>query len=162
MSDFDQLAYNLRKPLASFLLAYETFVEAGTFAPSWVGSGTAGTFTYTANATLIEWQRLGSLLFFNGRIVITAIGTPPTGNLLLAGFPYAAVADATMLIAGGADCLFWSANVAAGYTQVAMQISNTGQSMNVLKSGDNLAPTTLLASELIVGDWRVKGHYRIA
>lgn len=141
---------------------FTSFYDFGSFVPTWVGSTIAGTFTYTANATLIEWSRIGNRLFFNGRIVITAITVAPTGNLQLAGFPYPGVSDATMAIAGGGTAFFWAANVAAGFTQVGLQAANGSTLMVVVKSGDNLAPGAVLGSELIVGDWRFEGSYRVA
>lgn len=141
---------------------FTSFYETGSFVPTWVGGGTAGTFTYTAGASLVEWTRIGNRLFFNGRIVISAILVAPTGNLLLSGFPFAGVSDATMAIAGGGTMLFWTLNVAAGYTQVELQINNAGSAMFVVRSGDNVGPSTVQGGELIVGDCRFEGSYRVA
>lgn len=137
-------------------------MDQGIFTPTFAGTTIAGSYTYTTNLCLVEWSRIGNRLLFNGRIVISAIGVAPTGTLTIAGFPYAAVSDATMAIAGGATMLFWAANVAAGYTQVEGQMSNGEAFLRIVRSGDNLAPGSVAGGELIVGDWRFAGQYRIA
>lgn len=136
--------------------------STGSFVPTWVGSGVAGTFTYTANSTLVEWTRIGNRLFYNGRIVISAITVAPTGNLQIAGWPFAGVADANMAIAGGGTGIFWSMNVAAGYTQVELQASNGSSLIVLTKNGDNIAPAAVAGGELLVGDFRFEGQYRVA
>lgn len=141
---------------------FDSFYETGSFVPTLVGGGTAGTFTYTANQCLVEWTRSGNRLLFNGRIVITAIGTPPTGNLSIAGFPFAGVSDATMAIAGGGTFIEWAINMAAGYTDAGLQAANGSTSMIITRSGDNLAPGAVQGGELIIGDFRFWGQYRVA
>lgn len=138
------------------------FFATGSFVPVWVGSTIAGTFTYTTNATLVEWSRMGNRVEFNGRIVITAIGVAPTGVLQITGWPFAGVADANMVIAGGAAMIEWQLNVAAGYTDVNGQFTNGSSVMTLVRSGDNLAPASVLGGELIVGDCRFFGSYRMA
>lgn len=140
---------------------FTTFYASGSFVPTWVGSTIAGTFTYTAAACLVEWTRIGNRLLFNGRIVISAISVAPTGNLTIAGWPFAAVADASMAIAGGGAMLLWAINTAAGYTDVSLNILNTLSTMNVVRSGDNVAPGNVAGGELIVGDCRFEGQYRV-
>lgn len=135
--------------------------DQGTFVPTWVGAGTAGTFTYTTNACLVEWTRIGNRLFYNGRIVITAIGVAPTGALTIAGWPYAGVADSNMAIAGGGAMLSWALNVAAGYTDVNLNFVNASAAASLVKSGDNVAITGVQGSELITGDCRFGGSYRV-
>lgn len=143
--------------LSAEVPAYET----GSFVPTWVGGTIAGTFTYNANATLVEWTRIGNRVEFNGRIAITAIGVAPTGVLQIAGWPYPGVAATNMAIAGGGSIFYWTLNIVNGYTQVGMQFAN-GSSLAVLtETGDNLGPAAVLGGELIVGDTRFFGQYRI-
>jgi len=141
---------------------FDTFFETGNFVPTWVGSGVAGTFTYTANSTLVEWSRIGNRVFFNGRIVISAIAVAPTLNLQIAGWPYPGVADTNMAIAGGGTMFFWNMNVAAGYTQVELQFANASSLAIVTRNGDNVAPAAVQGGELNTGDNRFFGHYRVA
>lgn len=141
---------------------FNSFYETGNFVPTWVGTTIAGSFTYTAASCLVEWSRIGNRVFFNGRIVISAIGVAPTGNLTLEGFPYAPVSDATMAIAGGGTLIMWALNVAAGFTDASLQAQSGLTAMRVTRSGDNVAPTLVQGGELIVGDCRFEGQYRVA
>jgi hypothetical protein len=142
---------------------FSTFFETGSFTPTLVGSGTAGTFTYTANANLVEWSRIGNRVFFNGRVNISAIGVAPVGNMSINGWPFAAVADTNMAIAGGAAMIIWVANIVAGYTEVAGQFANGSSAMTLTESGDNLGVATLQGGEIIAtSQFRFHGHYRVA
>ena len=132
----------------------------GSFVPLWVGSTIAGSFTYTTAACLVEWTRHNDRLFFNGRIVISAIGVAPTGNLTITGWPYSGVTDGGMVIAGGGTLITWTLNLAAGYTDASLQFTNSAVA-TVLRSGDNVAAVAVAGGELIVGDCRFFGHYRI-
>lgn len=145
------------------VLTYAT----GTFQPSLTGAGTAGTFTYTAGARSINWTRIGNRVFFNGRIQITAITVAPTGAMSITGFPSTiAAANTTFGAPGGVDFGFWTANIAAGYTQVAGQFTDSATSFLLIKSGDNLAPTNVDGTEIAlvggVADFRFKGMYQVA
>jgi hypothetical protein len=137
-------------------------IATGSFVPTWVGTGTAGTFTYTDSACLVEWTRIGNRLFYSGRIVITAISVAPTGNLQLAGWPYPGVADLGMTYAGGGPMTSWAFNIAAGYTDVGVQFLNGSSLPLIPKNGDGLAISAVAGSELITGDCRFVGQYRIA
>lgn len=161
-ADDARLRQTETKEVPGGIPGFSSFYEAGSFVPSWVGSGVGGSYTYVAASCLVEWSRIGNRLYFNGRIEISAIGVAPTGNLTLAGFPYPAVADSAMLIAGGGTMIVWTLNLAAGYTQVAMQIVNAGQAMTIMRSGDNVAPSAVAGGELIVGNCWFEGQYRVA
>lgn len=143
--------------------------DKDTFVPTLVGSGTAGTFTYTANATIVEWTRIGNRLFFNGRILITAITVAPVGNMTINGFPFAAVADSNMAVAGGLQFSLWQFNVAAGYTHVAGTFLNGVSTASLTKNGDNLASANVQGGEVALInaggttiDLRFSGQYRVA
>lgn len=157
-----RLSITESKEVPGGIPGFTSFYDTGSFVPTWVGVTIAGTFTYTTNQCLVEWTRIGNRLFYSGRIVITAITVAPTGPLQIAGWPYPAVADTNMTIAGGGPFLAWAINVAAGYTDVALQFAN-GSSLPVLpRSGDNLAIGFVAGGELIVGDCRFEGQYRVA
>jgi len=141
---------------------FDAFFATGSFTPVWVGATIAGTFTYTANNCLVEWTRIGNRLFYSGRIVISAIAVAPTGALTITGWPFPGVADTNMAIAGGGPIFFWQLNVAAGYTDVGLQAINGSSALTVVRSGDNVAPAAVAGGELIVGDCRFEGQYRVA
>lgn len=62
------------------------YYETGTWMPSFAGTGTAGVFTYAAQVGF--YTRVGRLVFYHGYIAITAIGTPPVGNMRISGLPF--------------------------------------------------------------------------
>ena len=139
----------------------------GSFAPTLVGSTTPGTFTYTANATIVEWTRLANRVHFNGRIVITVITVAPVGNMTIAGLPYVGVSDPNMAIAGGAAFLGWRGiTMPAGYTQVAAQIGNGVATMLLTRQASAAAIAAVQGADiaLVAGslDFRFEGQYRVA
>lgn len=150
------------KEVPGGITGFTSFYETGSFVPTWVGTTITGSFTYTAASCLVEWSRIGNRLLFSGRIVISAIGVAPTGSLTLAGFPYPGVADASMAIAGGGTMIFWNMNITAGYTQVELQAANGSAALTVIRTGDNVGAAAVAGGELIVGDCRFEGQYRVA
>lgn len=60
----------------------------GTWTPTFVGSVTAGVFTYTFQVG--TYLRIGNLVTFHARVAISAIGTPPVGAMVISGLPFAA------------------------------------------------------------------------
>lgn len=134
----------------------------GSFVPTLVGSTTAGTFTYVANVNVVEWTRIGNRVFFNGRVHISAIGVAPVGNMSINGWPYAAVADTNMTIAGTGAMSAWVANVPAGYTEVGGQFTNGLSTMILFDSGDNIALQVMQGAEIIAtSQFRFSGNYRV-
>jgi hypothetical protein len=136
----------------------------GSFAPTLVGAGTPGTFTYGVG-NLVEWTRIGNRLFFNGRVVISATTVAPTLALTIRIWPYAGVADANMAIAG-IGAVEWSAiNLPANYWSVAIQFANGSANANLVRSGTNNVQAAVVGADLGAGgvyDVRVGGSYRVA
>lgn len=135
----------------------------GSFAPTLVGSGTAGTFTY-ATGNLVEWTVNGNRLEFNGRVVISATTVAPVGNLSINGWPYAGVADTNMAIAGVGAVEWSKINLPANYWSVVLQFANSSSSALLVRSGTNNNLAVVQGGELAGGvyDFRFGGHYRIA
>lgn len=75
MSDYDQLAYNLRRPLGVYLLPF-TEDKFGTYSPTYVGGTTAGATTYTTQQG--AWWQLGPIMFVTGTVQWSA--ATGTGN----------------------------------------------------------------------------------
>ena len=63
-----------------------------TWTPAWTGTSTAGVFTYTTQAGF--YIRIGPLVFFWANIHISAISTPPVGNMTITGLPVTSSATA--------------------------------------------------------------------
>jgi hypothetical protein len=87
----------------------------GVWTPAWVGTGTAGVYTYNVQAGV--YTRLGKLVYAQAFISITAIGTPPVGNMTISGLPYAAEAGNTQ------HSLAIGYLHAFNYTAAAMQLT---------------------------------------
>lgn len=138
----------------------------GSFIPTLVGSTIAGSFTYVAGVSVVEWTLNGDRLSFQGRIRISAISVAPTGGLTVNGWPYAGMSDATMAVAGGGNVLFWHGfTFAAAYTQVGMQFNNGLSNGILVKSGSGLTALQIPGNEMgLIGgvfDIRFEGQYRV-
>lgn len=160
--DHKRLSRTETREVPGAIPGFTSFYDTGSFTPAYAGSVTPGTYTYNAGVTKVEWTRIGNRLFFSGRIEITAITVAPTGSMLITGFPFAGVADTTMIIAGGGTMIAWLYNVAAGYTDVNFEVLHSQSFLTLIKNGDNIAQATILAGELLVGGVWFEGQYRVA
>lgn len=86
----------------------------GTWVPVFAGTTIAGAFTYTTNVGY--YVVVSNMVHVFGRILISAIGTPPTGNMRILGLPFAANAT----YQGGA-CFTWISNI--NYTAGALALT---------------------------------------
>lgn len=77
----DAIERQLRRPIE--IPQYTT----GTWTPTFVGTTNAGTYTYAKQVG--NYTRLGDRLLFNGCVAISAIGTPPVGNMTITGLSVA-------------------------------------------------------------------------
>lgn len=142
------------------------FMETGTWTPTLVGGGTAGTFTYDTSVTGGEYTRIGDRVVFNGRVRITVITVAPTGQLDIGGLPY--TGDATNSnIAGGASFGGWTGITFTGArTQLGGDVVDTTAAIRLIESGSGLALAGVQGGALaLVGgaaDFRFAGSYRIA
>jgi hypothetical protein len=90
MPETDPIVFELlelRAELKELILAERTRYTVGTWTPAWVGTSTAGVFTYTKQSGF--YVQIGKLIFFWAQITISAIGTPPAGNMTISGLPIA-------------------------------------------------------------------------
>lgn len=55
--------------------------------PGFAGTATPGVFTYTNR--IGNYRLIDPLVFINARVSISAIGTPPVGNMTISGIPFA-------------------------------------------------------------------------
>jgi len=85
MSDYDQMAYNLRKPLAPYLLPF-TADNVGTFAPVFAGSGGGGSYTQTLS--IGEWTRIGNRVDVWMHLQMNTFTSAPAGNLWITTLPF--------------------------------------------------------------------------
>ena len=166
MANEQRLSITESKEVPGGIPGFTSFYATGSFVPTLVGSGVAGTFTYTANATIVEWARIGNRLFFNGRIVITVITVAPTLNMTVNGWPYAGVSDTNMAIAGVGPVIWRGIVLPANYWSVALQFANGSATPSLIRSGTNNALATVQGAEIaLVGgsfELRFGGEYRVA
>lgn len=164
MSDKDLYHQKLARTLAPILHGLG-FVRSDSGV--WTPSIARATATYTTATTRGSWVRVGALCFIVGRIDITAISVTPTGSLQIETLPFPAVADADSTISGMVTMASWTANIAAGYTQVEGQITSTAPNViTLVRTGDNVAPAGVAGSELALvsgaASFRFAGVYRVA
>jgi hypothetical protein len=65
--------------------------EEGTFTPTAIGSGTAGTPTYTTQTG--TYTKIGNTVNFRIYVASSSISGSPTGNLIVGGLPFTSASD---------------------------------------------------------------------
>lgn len=163
MSDYDQLAYNLRKPLSAFFLSLTSGYVSGTWTPALTGTTIAGTFTYTAQAG--TYTRIGDRVLLTARISISAIAVAPTGNLTITGLPITANATGVVSTSGNADFTdFTGITFGAGYTRLGGRITPSTTVISLTESGSNIQAIFLPAGALVLvggaAEFIITGQYQ--
>ena len=105
----------------------------GTWSPAFVGTGVAGTFTYTVQQGY--YTLIGDRMFINGRIAISAIAVNPTGSMQITGQPGQASADANSY--NVIDFITSSLDFDAGFTFAKGEIDPGGTTIFIAECGDN-------------------------
>lgn len=137
----------------------------GTWTPELAGSTVAGTFTYAAT-TGGNYTRMGSTVFFSGRITISTVSVAPTGNLRITGLPFTAT-TVTSGTAGGVSFDFWSLVNLSGAPDVYLGgwIQSGATTIDLLVSDNNGgAARFLTGAGAAVGtntDISFRGQYQI-
>jgi len=143
---------------------YDTFYASGTWAPTLVGSGTAGTFTYDATNTGATYTRIGNRVFIEGRLRITAIAVAPTGNLSLAGLPITSTSTAYATTGTAVFGGWQGITLTAGHTELAASILSATTTITLFESGSNVAVNIVQGTGLVlvggVADFRFTGSYQ--
>ncbi len=134
---------------------------AGTFTPTYEGTGTAGVWTYTVNTGF--YTRIADRCFFNLNIAAATRPTPPTGNGVIVGLPFTSNATANShspmtldtidAVTLSGTIVMLTARVPPGTTRIDL-IEVLGTAPTVAGA---LAATGLSATATI----RVSGHYMI-
>jgi hypothetical protein len=159
MPDYDQLAYNLRKPLGVYLAPF-TEENIGTFTPTFQGSGTPGTWTYSIQAGF--WTRIGNRVLFSLSVNAAKRPVAPTGTARIAGLPFTsnATANSHSVVDLSYDALTLSATIvqligqiptSAAYIEFLEPLGTAPVATNVL------AATGLSATAFI----RASGQYMV-
>lgn len=137
-----------------------TFYASGTWTPFFEGTTIAGTFTYVTQQG--RYARIGSRVFIEFDIAISAISVAPTGNMIITGLPVVSGASA----AYGPIALSFISNIIlpASKTQITAAVPPGGLNRINLytfqtNTGGALYPAasfTNVNCELIGG-----GHYEV-
>lgn len=78
--------------LYGLLQPYFPPFSAGTWTPAWSGTLTLGAYTYVAQQGF--YTRIADIVHVYGRIAISAIGTAPTGVMVIFNLPFTCSATA--------------------------------------------------------------------
>lgn len=120
-------------------------VEAGTtgaWIPGFLGSGTAGTFTYDGNFRYGFYTRVGNVVYFSLTLRITAISVAPTGNMSIAGLPFTSRNQTGPSLYGGCTFhLLSNFNATAATIAVQGLIDPNASGIRIIESFDNAAFT---------------------
>lgn len=132
------------------------YVE-GRWTPTFVGSSTAGVFTYSTQTG--RYTRIGNLCTIRATIAISAIGTPPVGNMQINGLPFVA-ASQDGGVAFGYIAQF---NNAANAVMLTGLIINGNQHINLYECFDNAAAATVPGSNFTNAacELRLFGQYQV-
>lgn len=102
----------------------------GTFTPTFVGSGTAGSPTYSVQVG--RYQKYGELVHVQFHVAITA-KTSMAGNVTVAGLPFP-IRNTTNLFASIALGDYAGFTFTAGYTQLLLRGAVAGSSLLVIEA----------------------------
>lgn len=134
-------------------------LASGSWTPTFFGTGTAGVYTY--GVQMGRYTRIGNRVFIDLYLSITALPTPPTGNLNIAGLPF--TSSAVSNYRATFNLFYEQINLLATTKQLTGRIAPSVAVIDFIESQDNGAVTFLPSSALgatgvIVGS----GNYEVA
>ena len=141
--------------------AYQPVQTSGTFTPTFVGSTTPGTQTYTQQ--LGTYQKIGNVIFFNAAVLLSAKDAATAGNIgiKLGTLPNAATPAG--VLNGVVVNAFQNITFTAGYTQLGGQIVNASNTVVLLQGGSaQLVAAVAAASTNATTYVAISGFYPIA
>ena len=116
----------------------------GGWTPAFTGTTIAGSFTYAKQFGI--YTKINNQVFLYGAIQISAIATPPTGNMTITGLPIAA-AGVDAYYAAGVDWAFISNfNYTAAALDLTGYIRNATAIIELYESFDNAASVQVPAA----------------
>jgi hypothetical protein len=129
-------------------------VSTGSWTPTVAGTTITGSCTYTVQVG--SYEKIGRVVFARFAILTSACGTTPTGNLTVAGFPFANNSTAsdngycTMPLISG-----WTG--AAGYTMVGAFLGVSATVANIEESGSGKTVQATATTEYNFGTLILEG-----
>lgn len=148
----------LRRDVNALMQRERMIYGTGTWVPSWSGSSTAGAFTYTTQVGV--YTQVERLIFVSAHLLISAIGTPPVGNLRIAGLPFTCEATYDHSLAIG---LLSNIDLTAADVQLTARVAAGSTLIALLESFDNLAATFYPAANFtnVNAEFELSGWYRM-
>ena len=132
--------------------------KSGTWTPTFLGTSTAGVFTYNVQSG--AYSLIGKIVYFTGRARITAIGTPPVGNMQMGGLPFTCESGFFHPVTFGIVGQFNYSASSIGLTGF-VNVSDT--TITLRETFDNIADVNVPAANFtnVACDILVSGVYRI-
>lgn len=127
---------------------------AGTWTPAFAGTGTAGTFTYSAQVG--SYEQIGRMIIARFVLATSSASVSPTGTLNITGLPVTSGATANDNGACSLD-LFNGWTGAAGYTQLAANIQPSATVFALIDNGSGKSAVATPASEFNFTGANVQG-----
>jgi hypothetical protein len=129
-----------------------------TFTPTWGGSTTDGTVTYTTQ--IGKYQLLNGVCEFTITLIISAISAAPTGNLLVKGLPFTPISGNTQPISVS---YYAGLTLPASRVQLAAEVSDGATSIRLQGLAGGFAGSVLQGSDLgATGAVILSGRYFVA
>lgn len=135
-------------------------VENTTFTPAFTGSGTAGTFTYSAQRG--HYTRLENLCFFRIYLEVSAVSVAPTGDLNITGLPFTSASGANGGLSGVSVGYVNSFNLSANCVQLTSYVEASNTLLRLMEVFDNAATTRFPAASFQASGLILGGFYQIA
>ena len=135
-------------------------VENTTFTPAFTGSGTAGTFTYSAQRG--HYTRLENLCFFRIYLEVSAVSVAPTGDLNITGLPFTNATGANGGLSGVSVGYVNSFNLTANCVQLTAYVEANATLIRLMEVFDNAATTRFPAASFQPSGIILSGFYQIA
>jgi hypothetical protein len=132
-------------------------IADSTFTPSFAGSGTAGTWTYSARTGI--YHRIGAIVFFRLSLGASARSVAPTGNARITGLPFTSANVSNGHVPVTLDTID-TVNLLATTVQLTARIPPNTTYIEFIEALNNAAPSFLPATSFGAATFiRVSGWY---
>lgn len=150
----------IEKRLAD-IKTHEHTPASGTFTPTFVGTSTAGSFTYVAGRQDGRYTMHDTMLIFGLEVAISAIAVAPVGSMTIAGLPFAAAGSEDGTVMFG---LIANINMTAAALMLTGFIASGTSVIDLREMFDNAGSTAYPAANFtnVNAQLRLTGVYWIA
>lgn len=151
--DFKQWASSLWPFLARL------FCEVSTFTPAFTGSGTAGSFTYSAQRG--NYIKLFNYCFFHIYLEVSAVSVAPTTDLNITGLPFTSASGANGGLSGCSIGYINSFNLSASKIMLTAYVEAGQTLIRLMEVQDNAATTRFPAASFQASGIILSGFYLV-